>query len=610
MNRRQNEVQPGHGTDRDTEYIPTIFLVDDGTLMAEIVERKLSNHGFNVTIYDDPIQALNNLESERPSAIFIDLEAEEIDAIELAIMARRRGFTGYFVMVSASRDRERIATAIGNGANDILSKPIRDFELDLIAEKIRSGVPGSKNSFDVLAAIFETIEQGILVLDSSRRIIFRNSYASNVLRVDHDADASSIIEQNCPDHIFKQCIQGKPAATFIDLSNEKNGQRTLIGLEVIYVDSILPEPCYLILMKDFSQWRKLDELHNRFATYLSHRMRTPLTSLRNSVKILSEECDCMTSEERERLLDIGWRNVEKLISSLDELQKVFMIESEELNVCRSLVKVKRELKPLLEEMERDGRIRGFRIRIPDLAIITGRARLRDFISTAVDAYSKWIGSTTHIECISSIREDFKRLGGVDRRFKITIKPRPCTSSSRGGMNLKDFLSFDEAHLGLVLNRLAAVLEGEIEINNQNSISLLVPMDPQFDREKDIVHNLHSLTERSELTGCELHLVELRIVGVTDGGVYFTGILEESLYSSISSCDIVSKGEEPYSYSIFVMNRSKDELDTLLRSIRDRFSRLCCERGEEIYPSIRWEVKYSKPSGTASELSLSEELIPS
>ncbi len=610
MNRRQTEVRPGHGTGREQGFNPTIFLVDDGTLMAEIVERKLSNHGFNVTIYDDPIQALNNLETERPSAVFIDLETQEIDAIELAIMARRRGFTGYFVMVSASRDRERISTAIGSGANDILSKPIRDFELDLIAEKIRSGVPGAKTSFNTLTAIFETIEQGIVVLDGARKIVYRNSYASNVLRVDHDADASSIIEQNCPDHIFEQCVQGRPAATFIDLSNEEKGLRTLIGIEVVYVDSILSEPCYLILMKDFSQWRKLDELHNRFATYLSHRMRTPLTSLRNSVKLLSEECDSMTSEERERLLDIGWRNVEKLISSLDELQKVFMIESEELNVCRSLVKVKRELKPLLEEMERDGKIRGFKIRMPDLTIITGRARLKDFITTAVDAYSKWMGCTSHIECISSIREDFKRLGGVDRRFKITIKPRPCTGSSRGGTNLKDFLSFDEAHLGLVLNRLASVLDGEIEINNQNSISLLIPMDPRFDREKDIVHNLHSLMERSELTGCELHMVELKIVGVTDGGVHFTGILEESLCSSISSGDVVSKGEEPHSYSIFVMNKSEEQLDVMMRSIHDRFSKLCSERGEEIYPSMRWEVKYSKPSGTASDLSLSEELIPS
>jgi CheY-like chemotaxis protein len=609
MSRRQTEARLGRERGRDSEYNPKIFLVDDGTLMAEIVERKLSDHGFRVTTYEDPIQALDNLDTERPSAIFIDLEMQEIDAIELAIMARRRGFTGYFVMVSASRDRERIATAISSGANDILSKPIRDFELDLIVEKIHSGVPGARSSLDSLAAIFEAVEQGIVVLDSARRILFRNGYANNILRADHDADAASILERNCPDHIFEQCVQGKPVATFIDLSDGGTGQRTLIGLEVVYIDCILPEPCYLILLKDFSQWRKLDELHNRFATYLSHRMRTPLTSLRNSVKILSEECDCIDPEERERLLDIGWRNVEKMITSLDELQKVFMIESEELSVCRSLIKVKRELKPLLEDMERDGRIRGFKIRMPDIALITGRARLRDFISTAVDAYNRWMGYTTHIECISSIREDFKRLGGVDRRFKITIKPRPCPGASRGGMSLKDFLSFDEAHLGLVLNRLASVLEGEIEVNDQNSISLLIPMDPCFDREKDVVHNLHNLAERSEMTGCEMHLVELRIIGVSDGGVHFSGILEESLCSSLSRDDIISKGEESHSYSIFVIDKSREELDGLLGSIRDRFSRLCIERGEEIYPSVRWEVKYSKPSGTASELPLSEELLP-
>lgn len=607
MKRRQTEVQPGHETGLENRNIPTIFLVDDGTLMAEIVERKLVQHGFRVNLYNDPIHVIDNLQRERPAAVFIDLETQEIDAVELVIMARRRGYNGHIVMVSASRDRERIARAIREGANDFLSRPFRDFELDLIMEKIRSSQKRSGPVLDSLKAVLQTVDQGFILLDVSRRVVFVNRYASEILKTEHCDEVTGIIEQSCPESIFEQCCEGRPAATFLDLSFTKQDRHSLVGLEAFYLETLMPEPCYLFLMRDFSQWRKLDELHSRFATYLSHQMRTPLTSIRNSVKILNDECDCLPPEERERLLGIGWRNVEKLISSLDEIQKVFMIESEELSVCRTLVKVRKELRPLLEEIERSGGIRGFKIRIPDLTIMTGRARFRDFISTAIDAYGKWIGETPYIECISSIREDFKSEGGIDRRLKVTIRPR-SGPGHEGQTCIKDFLSFDEAHLGLVLKRLASVLDGDLEISEHNSISLLIPMDPVFDREKDLVHNLHNLAEKAELTGGELHLADLKMVGVNDGGVHFTGILEDSLCSVMQHHGIVAKGEQPFSYSVFFLNRSISSIDDIMMSIRDRFTRLCRERGEEIYPSLRWDIRYSRRCEANAGAALVEEIV--
>jgi DNA-binding response OmpR family regulator len=581
MKRRQTEVQPGHEAGLENRNVPTIFLVDDGTLMAEIVERKLLQHGFRVNLYNDPIHVIDSLQREKPAAVFIDLETQEIDAVELVIMARRRGYNGHIVMVSASRDRERIAAAIREGANDFLSRPFRDFELDLITEKIRSGQTRSGPVLDSLKAVLQTVDQGFILLDGSRRVLFVNRCASEILKTEHCDDVTCIIEHSCPESLFEQCREGEPAATFLDLSHTKQDRHSLVGLEAFYLDTLLSEPCYLFLMRDFSQWRKLDELHSRFATYLSHQMRTPLTSIRNSVKILSDGCNCLPHEERERLLEIGWRNVEKLISSLDELQKVFMIESEELSVCRTLVKVRKELRPLFEEIERSGGIRGFKIRM--------------------------IGEAPYIECISSIREDFKSQGGVDRRLKVTIRPRSYPGHD-GKKCIKDFLSFDEAHLGLVLNRLASVLDGDLEISEHNSISILIPMDPPFDRQKDLVHNLHNMTEKAELTGGELHLADLKMVGINDGGVHFNGILEDSLCAVMQHHGVVAKGEQPFSYSVFFLNRSLDAIDDIMITIRDRFSRLCRERGEEIYPSLRWDIRYSRRCEENSGAALVEEMV--
>ena len=134
------------------------------------------------------------------------------------------------------------------------------------------------------------------------------------------------------------------------------------------------------------------------------------------------------------------------------------------------------------------------------------------------------------------------------------------------------------------------------------------MDPPFDREKDLVHNLHNLTEKAELTSGELHLADLKMVGINDGGVHFTGILEDSLCSVMQHHGVVAKGEQPFSYSLFFLNRSLDSLDDIMVSIRDRFTRLCRERGEEIYPSLRWDIRYSRRCDENAGAALVEEMV--
>ncbi|MCK4237094.1 MAG: hypothetical protein KAX38_08225, partial [Candidatus Krumholzibacteria bacterium] len=374
---------------------------------------------------------------------------------------------------------------------------------------------GDFTSVKALKSILQRIEQGIVLMDERRNLLFANKRARRILAAETEDDVAKVLERNCPDRIFEKIKEKQGTTTFIDITLPDQDKRNLVGLEIYYIGTLLAAPCYLVLMHDFSKWRKLDELHSRFATYLSHRMRTPLTAVRNAVKILNEEAETLSQSKEEKLLDIGWRNTEKLISSLDELQKIFMIESEEMNVCRTLIMVNREMKPLFGELVREGRIRGFKLRMPELAILAGRGRLRDFITTAVDAYWKWIGEAPFIECNSSIREDFRGFGGCGRKIKISMRPRFSGRCEVERGRLKDFLFYHEAHRGLILNRIATALDGEIDIDSKDKISLFLPINPPFNREKDLVYPIHMMMERAELTGGEFHIAALKMVGVAN-----------------------------------------------------------------------------------------------
>ncbi|UCF04320.1 MAG: hypothetical protein JSV33_10250 [bacterium] len=459
-----------------------------------------------------------------------------------------------------------------------------------------------------LKAILSPVEQGIVVIDDCRSLVFANDAALRMLQAGTEDEAFHILMRRVPASIFDQARAQTATVTFLDVSNEE--RRSLIGIEISFFEELLGTPSYVIFMNDFSKWRELDDLHSRFATYLSHHLRTPLTAVRNAMRILSQEEKPLEKTEHDKLLDIGWRNVEKLITSLDEIQKIFMIESEEMNVCRTLVRANREMKPLLDDLECQGKIRGYKLKTPDITIFAGRSRLHDFVRTAVDAYWKWMDEAPFIECVYSIREDMHFVGDDHRMLKISLRPRFHVQSGRTRGRLKDFLSYHEAHRGLVLTRIAMALDGEIDIDSKDTVSLLIPFDPPFNREKDLVHPIHVMIERAGLTGCQFHLTAMRMVGEMTFDGRFKKQLEECLCRSIGSDGMVSMGEEPLSYSIFVINRSLEEVAGLMKGIHQHFIRACSESGEEIYPSIRWEVRYSyTPStdGSTIETSLLEDI---
>jgi hypothetical protein len=462
------------------------------------------------------------------------------------------------------------------------------------AEAAAQKSAGSSTTASVLESLLNPVEQGVVVLDHSRRPIFANRCASGILSAATDDDIIDMIGRNCPDSLFEKCDSDGSAVTYVDFTMPDLEKRKLLGLEVRSVELPGEPVAYYVLIHDFSRWKKLDELKSRFATSLSHRMRTPLTAIRNAVKILSEQP--LGGEEKERLLDIGWRNVEKLISNLDELQKIFMIESEETKVCRTLTRTRHELKPIFERLHQEGKLRGFKIGMPEMTVFTGRGSLRDFIVTAIEAYNTWLGEAPFIECSSSIKEEICYHGGLERSLKIYLRPRTSGWLRSVREGLKDYLSFHEAHRGLVLDRLADALDAELEISSGNTISIRLPLDPGFDREKDLVSPLHMMIERADLTGSEFCLIDMRMIGSCDDVRKMTGTLESVMYSILSDEHVISKGEDGSSWVHFIVGKCPEDIETVMRSMHEKFIDTCRSSGEQMIPSLKWETRYSRVAG--------------
>ena len=234
--------------------------------------------------------------------------------------------------------------------------------------------------------------------------------------------------------------------------------------------------------------------------------------------------------------------------------------------------------------------------MPEMTVFTGRGSLRDFVVTAIEAYNTWLGESPFIECSSSIKEELCYHGGVEKSLKIYLRPRTSGWLRSVREGLRDYLSFHEAHRGLVLDRLADALDAELDISPGNTISIRLPLEPSFDREKDLVSPLHMMMERADFTGSEFCLIDMRMVGAPDSAAGMVGTLEKVMCSVLTGEHVISKGEDGSSWVHFIVGKCPDDIEAVMKSVHEKFHEACRRSGEQMIPSLRWETRYSRVAG--------------
>jgi FixJ family two-component response regulator len=569
----------------------TAFIIDDDRLMGSIIARHLDRRGIAPVCFEDPRRLLAELPSAPPTYLFTDLEMPLMRGPELAGEARARGYRGTIVLVTASRDHAGLLAAVRGGVDDIVPKPLRDADLDLALEKARTRARRMLPAVEELRAVLDPLHQGAILLDEECVPVYANRRSREILGISSAREAAAILERgDLASHVMRH--RGEPAGVlFIDVAKPlESPGRFLVGFEVHECAVASMRRVYLVLMHDFSEWRKLDELHSRFATYLSHRMRTPLTSARNAVMILSGKDEPLAASDKERFLDIGCRNIEKLISSFDELQKLFMVESGEINACRSLVRAGREIETILAESEKRGVIKGFKLHGRDCALFTSRARLEAYVSSAAETIADWLGEAPYLECSVVANEPLGE-PGEDSAVTVVLALRGRVPESRG--TLPDYVSLSELQHARALETLARSLDGA-SMAAAGALRLRLPAAPPFDRDQDLVHPLHLMLERSGLECSPFHLVSLRLAGAPPDPGAFVSLLESNLCSLFARDRwLISRGEKPGSYALFAVGEPRGRIEERMERLRERFARCCRERGDELYPAIRWDIKYSR-----------------
>lgn len=141
---------------------------------------------------------------------------------------------------------------------------------------------------------------------------------------------------------------------------------------------------------------------------VSHELRTPLTSVLNSLRVLRDED--VTSSERQKFLDMAYRNAERLNTTLNQLLDLSKLVSGRL-VCRfHEVNLKHLLTSQVEALKADANLLGFTLTAPSLA-------------KALDDLPVILGDAPRLEQVfKSIFENALKFSPSAAKISVRLKP--------------------------------------------------------------------------------------------------------------------------------------------------------------------------------------------
>ncbi len=188
-------------------------------------------------------------------------------------------------------------------------------------------------------AILASMQEGVLAIDKKQQIIQINRAAMSILEINNLDDTDSrIIQQHIRfsnlQNFIKKILLTKKQATkdmTLNASSIKSVQVTgspLTNEKGVNIGA-------LIVMRDITDLRKLEEVRTDFVANVSHELKTPITSIKGFIETLSSD-DFEHNKETKKFLEIIRQQSNRLNTIVDDLLTLSRIERKEEHIVFDL----------------------------------------------------------------------------------------------------------------------------------------------------------------------------------------------------------------------------------------------------------------------------------
>ena len=182
-----------------------------------------------------------------------------------------------------------------------------------------------KNIFDLL----NSIPEGILILDKSKKIIFSNNSSTKLFDTKIDENISGSLRN--PDLLssIDKIFEDKNIPDFeIEIRN-----KAVLRLNIsIYLDKnnlFFDEVSCVLFIRDLTEFHKFQQLKSDFVANVSHELRTPLQSIKMGLETIDNIKDLKENNELNNLMPLMTSQSERMENLIRDLLSLSKIELQE-----------------------------------------------------------------------------------------------------------------------------------------------------------------------------------------------------------------------------------------------------------------------------------------
>jgi PAS domain S-box-containing protein len=194
---------------------------------------------------------------------------------------------------------------------------------------------------NLLYALMNNIPDLIAYKDQNARYIRANRAQAEMLGLEDPDDAIGKTDVDLLGSTFSQYLfiedrqiinSGQAILDRIEFNPKSDGQpRWFTASKVPIFDQDDQVIGIISIARDITNRHEVDIMKNEFISVVSHELRTPLTSIRGSLGLLLGNTAGDLTPQTRSMLDIAYRNTERLLTLINDLLDMEKIEAGQLN---------------------------------------------------------------------------------------------------------------------------------------------------------------------------------------------------------------------------------------------------------------------------------------